>query len=102
VNGIHVTPTAERERGLMAIPVPQGKDLVSVDWTTTSDVVAGRCVSAAALLLITGLYSFERKRLPAHPPVAAEEPKPSNPLRPLRTDDRNTPPGKKPKTARRK
>jgi hypothetical protein len=102
VNGIPVTPKAERERGLMAVPVPQGKDLVAVDWTTTSDVVAGRCVSAAALLLIAGLYSFERKRLRAHSPVATDDPNPRNPLPSASPDNRNKPPGKHPKTARRK
>jgi hypothetical protein len=114
VNGIPVTPRAERERGLMAIPVPQGKVQVSVDWTTTSDVVAGRWVSAAALLLLTGLYAFERKRLQAHLNmgrassfVATEEPKPrkaepKNPITSERTYSRNTPSSKKPKTARRK
>jgi hypothetical protein len=61
VNGIPVTATAERERGLMAVPVPPGNVQVSIDWTTTSDVVAGRCVSAVALLLVAGLYLFERK-----------------------------------------
>lgn len=109
VNGIPVTPRAERERGLMAVPVPQGKVQVSVDWTTTSDVVAGRWVSAAALLLLIGLYSFERKRLRAHlnlggasSLVATEEPKPRNVIPSVRTGNRNTPSGKKPKTARRK
>jgi len=65
VNGIHVKAQAERERGLMAVPVPKGNDLVSVDWIATGDVVAGRWVSFAALLLIAGLYSFERRRLRA-------------------------------------
>ena len=114
VNGIEVTPRAERERGLMAVPVPQGKVLVSVDWTTTSDVVAGRCVSGVALLLVIGLYSFERKRLQAHlnmggasSLVATEGPKPrkveaKNPTPSVRTGSRNTPSGKKPKSARRK
>jgi hypothetical protein len=102
VNGIPVTPTPERERGLMAIPVPQGKDLVAVDWTTTSDVVAGRCVSAAALLLITGLYAFERKRLRAHSLAATEAPQPPNPLPSALPDSRNKPPRKHPKIARRK
>jgi hypothetical protein len=65
VNGRPVWALAERERGLMAVPVPQGNNLISVDWTTTGDVVAGRWISFAALLLIAGLYSFERKRLQA-------------------------------------
>lgn len=63
VNGIPVTPKAERERGLMAVPVPRGNVQVAVEWTTSGDVVAGRWVSGAALLLVTGLYAFERKRL---------------------------------------
>jgi uncharacterized membrane protein len=62
VNGIPVAAMAERERGLMAVPVPKGNVLVSVDWTTTGDVVAARLVSSVALLLVTGLYFFERKR----------------------------------------
>jgi hypothetical protein len=102
VNGVPVTPTAERERGLMAVPVPQGNVRVSVDWTTTSDAVAGRWVSVAALLLIAGLYAFERRRLWAHSnsnsPVVAEEPKPrkadsKHPTPSARTNNRNA--GKK-------
>jgi hypothetical protein len=102
VNGVPVTPTAERERGLMAVPVPQGNVRVSVDWTTTSDVVAGRWVSGAALLLLTGLYAFERKRLWVHSDsdslVVAEEPKPrkadpKHPAPSARTGNRNA--GKK-------
>jgi hypothetical protein len=61
VNEVPVTARPETERGLMAVPVPQGDAMVSVDWTTTSDVVAGRLVSGVALLLITGLFLFERK-----------------------------------------
>jgi hypothetical protein len=109
VNGIPVTPRAERERGLMAVPVPQGKVQVSVDWTTTGDVVAGRWVSASALLLLTGLYSFERKRLRSHSNmgsasslVANAEPKPRNVIPSVRTGSRNTPSSKKPKTIKRK
>lgn len=72
VNGIPVATTAERERGLMAIPVPRGNVQVSVFWTTTGDVVAGRSVSGVALLLVTGMYMFERKRLRSHlNPVSA-------------------------------
>lgn len=63
VNGIPVTAVAERERGLMAVPIPAGNVQVSVNWTTTSDVIAGRIVSGVAFLLITGMYFFERKRL---------------------------------------
>jgi hypothetical protein len=104
VNGIPVTATAERERGLMAVPVPQGNVHVSVDWTTTGDVVAGRWVSVVALLLVTGLCLFERKLSRSYfamgrtgSLVSTEEPK-----LPMRTDRRIAPSSKPPKTAKQK
>jgi len=114
VNGIPVTATAERERGFMAVPVPRGNVQVAVDWTTTGDVVAGRWVSAIALLLVTGLYLLERRLMHAHSNmvraswlISAEEPKPpkvepDNALPSVRTDGRNTPSGNPPKTGKRK
>jgi hypothetical protein len=92
VNGAPVTPLAERLHGLMAIPVPQGNVQVAVDWTTTPDVVAGRTVTFAALLLLAALYSFERKRLPPLPATAS--PQPATPEPPA--------PARKPKPSRRK
>jgi hypothetical protein len=62
VNG-HPTNSADpRDDGLIAVAVPEGRVEVAVDWTTTPDVVAGRCVSATALLLLVGLGFLERKR----------------------------------------
>lgn len=61
VNGSPVTALAERERGLMAVPVPQGPVTVDVSWTTTGDVIAGRWLTLAALLLVTLVYLRERK-----------------------------------------
>jgi hypothetical protein len=61
VNGRPVTSLPWREDGLMAVPVPQGPVNLAVDWTTTRDVIAGRWLSAFALLLLTGLGLFERK-----------------------------------------
>lgn len=113
VNGLPVKAQVERERGLMAVPVPQGNDLVSVDWTTTGDVVAARWVSCVGLLLIGGLYSFERRRLRvdsslggANSLVAREEStlrkvEPEYPTSPARTAGRKTSSGK-PKTAKRR
>ena len=66
VNGIPVTAVPDRERGLMAVRVPEGPVQVSVDWTTTGDVIAARWVSGIALLLLICLHLFERKRLWAH------------------------------------
>lgn len=62
VNGKPVRQAGPRDDGLIAVPVPQGHVVLAVDWTTTPDVVAGRCVSAVALLLLIGLGFFERKR----------------------------------------
>jgi hypothetical protein len=104
VNGVPVTAIAERERGLMAVPVPQGKVQVTVDWTTTGDVLAGRLVSGGALLLVAGLYFFERKLRwtqigmdGADLPVSTKATKPQ-----IQTDDRNAPSGDHEKTARQK
>jgi hypothetical protein len=114
VNGIPVTTKAERERGFMAVPVPQGNVQVSVDWTTTGDVMVGRWVCGIALLLVTGLFLLERKLARAQLDmgtassfVSTEEPTPPE-VEPKgtvpigRTDRRNTPSGKPPKTGGRK
>jgi hypothetical protein len=52
----------QRDDGLMAVPVQQGRVQLDVDWTTTPDVIAGRCMSALAVLAITGLGAYRRKR----------------------------------------
>lgn len=65
VNGRRVETLPWRSDGLMAVPVPQGPVDLAVDWTTTPDVIAGRWLSALAVLLLTGLWLLERKpRLP--------------------------------------
>jgi hypothetical protein len=61
VNGRVANSLPRREDGLMAVPVPQGPLELSVDWTTTSDVIAGRLLSVLALCVVTGLYWTERK-----------------------------------------
>jgi hypothetical protein len=61
VNGQIVTALPQREDGLMAVPVPQGPVDLSVDWTTTRDAIAGRWLSALAVLLLTCLWFWERK-----------------------------------------
>lgn len=65
VNGMPVTAMAERERGLMTVPVPKGNVRVSANWITTGDAVAGRWTSGIALLLVAILYLFEQKRVRA-------------------------------------
>jgi hypothetical protein len=61
VNDQLPTSLPRREDGLMAVPVPQGPVDLTVDWTTTPDVLAGRCLSALAVFLLTGLWLCERK-----------------------------------------
>jgi hypothetical protein len=61
VNGRPIGDLPRRDDGLIAVPVLQGEVLLAVDWTTTSDVIAGRWFSALAALLLTGLWFLERK-----------------------------------------
>jgi hypothetical protein len=43
------------------VPVPQGPVDLTVDWTTTPDVLAGRWLSALAVLLLISLCLLERR-----------------------------------------
>lgn len=65
MNGVKVAPGPARQDGLMTVRVPQGPIDLTVDWTTTRDVWAGRWVSVVALLLVTCLGVMEQRRL--HP-----------------------------------
>jgi hypothetical protein len=61
VNGQPPSSLPQRDDGLIAVPVPRGPIELTVDWITTPDVVAGRCLSALAVLLLIGLWLLERK-----------------------------------------
>ncbi len=61
VNGRAADLAREEGYGLMAVPIPQGRAMVTVDWTTTPDVWVGRSISALAFVLITGLFIVERR-----------------------------------------
>jgi hypothetical protein len=61
VNGELVRTLPERADGLMAVPVPQGLVNLTVNWTTTRDIIVGRWLSALVLVLITALCLLERK-----------------------------------------
>jgi hypothetical protein len=61
VNGQPVSDLPHRDDALMAIPVPQGNVNLTVDWTITPDVIAGRWISALAVLLLTALFLLERR-----------------------------------------
>ena len=61
LNGKPAPNSGGRADGLMAIPVEAGPVDVRVEWRTTADVVASRCVSALALLGLVGLADAERR-----------------------------------------
>jgi hypothetical protein len=61
VNGQLAAGLPARLDGLMVVPVPQGPVNLTVDWTTTPDVIAGRCVSVVALLGLIALGLLENK-----------------------------------------
>jgi len=61
LNGQSIAPSPARQDGLMVVPIPQGASSVSVDWTTTRDVVLARWLSALSVLALTALCLFENK-----------------------------------------
>ena len=61
VNGRLATCLPRRADGLTVVPVPQGTVNLSADWTTTTDVIAGRSLSILSLLVLTALCLLERK-----------------------------------------
>jgi hypothetical protein len=61
VDGQPVNRRPLREDGLMAVPVTAGSHVMEVQWTATRDVVAGRIISAIALLGLAVAVAWERK-----------------------------------------
>ncbi len=64
VNGRAVTSLPHRDDGLIAVPVPQGRIDLTIDWTTPPDVIAGRWIGAVSLLAFAALFFYERRRRP--------------------------------------
>ncbi|MGB6724257.1 MAG: hypothetical protein WBE74_00050, partial [Terracidiphilus sp.] len=56
-NALHTRPD-----GLIAIPVQRGPINLSLDWTTTPDVILGRVVSVISIALAALLAWFERRQ----------------------------------------
>jgi 6-pyruvoyl-tetrahydropterin synthase related domain len=50
-----------RDDGLMAIPIIAGKHVMEVQWAATRDVIAGRTISAIALLALAIVVMLERR-----------------------------------------
>ena len=61
VNGALLRSLPDRTDGLIAVPVSAGPVAVTVDWTTTADVAAGRLLSAPCALLLVAFYFVERR-----------------------------------------
>ena len=61
VDGQPVNGRPLREDGLMAVPVTAGSHVIEVQWTATRDIVAGRTISAIALLVLAVAVARERK-----------------------------------------
>jgi hypothetical protein len=69
VNGRIVSDLPKRDDGLIAVPVPEGKVVVSAKWTSTQDVIASRWITFIALVLLALLWFVEHRRRgtsPAH------------------------------------
>jgi 6-pyruvoyl-tetrahydropterin synthase related domain len=68
VNGALAAKLPERDDGLIVVPVAPGAANVDVRWTITGDVVAGRWLSSAAVVLFALVCLWEWKlRRPARP-----------------------------------
>jgi hypothetical protein len=62
VDGLQVLGRPLREDGLMTVPVMSGSHTIEVKWSATRDVVAGRVLSALAVLGLVGTVVLERRR----------------------------------------
>jgi hypothetical protein len=62
VNGRALTQLpAQREDGLVVVPIKEGASTIDIRWATTQDVLWGRWVSLGALLLLVILWLAERR-----------------------------------------
>lgn len=63
-----------REDGLMTVPVAAGHVDLAIDWATTPDEVAGRWLSALALLALIGIYLLERRLAKPRSSIRSSQP----------------------------
>jgi len=64
-NGLPIHPEIDPEYGLVAVPIQQGPVQIVADWTTTSDVWAGRALTGLVSLLLILLCVKQRRRTTA-------------------------------------
>jgi len=67
LNDRQATNLPARLDGLIAVPVEQGPVDLTVDWTTTPDIIAGGCVSFLALAALISLALIERNLARSRP-----------------------------------
>ena len=60
----NLTALPKRGDGLIVVPVPQGAVDLTMDWTMSPDVLAGRWLSAFSVLLLLALWWVELRRGP--------------------------------------
>ncbi|MDR3419058.1 MAG: hypothetical protein P4L83_23025, partial [Nevskia sp.] len=63
VNGRPPASLPARKDGLIAVPVPQGKVEVAVDWTATPDAILARWLSGLGVLALAALCFLPRRHL---------------------------------------
>lgn len=61
LNGQAVRAVGNRDDGLMVVPAPRGAAEIDATWTTTADAIAGRWLSAIALVFVLAVCWLERK-----------------------------------------
>ena len=61
VNGKYVTSLQTREDGLTAVPVDAGTSTIDIRWGDTPDVLWGRWISLAAVLLLACVWAIEHR-----------------------------------------
>ncbi|MGD1106327.1 MAG: 6-pyruvoyl-tetrahydropterin synthase-related protein [Terracidiphilus sp.] len=59
LNADRLAALPQRGDGLIAFAVPQGPIHLTIDWTITPDVLAGRWICIISVLLLAGLWFYE-------------------------------------------
>jgi hypothetical protein len=68
VNGKPAAKAAEREDGLMVVPVQAGRSTIDMQWTTTPDEMWGRALSGVSMfvLAVTAWTAWGQRRRLIH------------------------------------
>jgi hypothetical protein len=61
VNGQRVLTETQEDTGQMLVPVRAGQNQVRITFVTTKDRILGRIISGLSLILVGGLFLFQRR-----------------------------------------